>query len=196
MMTESQLKEKLLALVQADYQISESDDLDALLQAMIVHIGALDPELRDDLIYTTFFQLIHRQQVLTPQQLRRLLQQVLDDEHLFYGIGEQGTDSVFTRAFSVLLLPLLLIVHRRQAYLGVAEITEVWEKLLRFMREEQDRRGFVEGKGWAHAIAHAADALDDLAQCVEVGDGCADCCLYTGYRLYAWRGGAPGHAGD
>jgi hypothetical protein len=27
----------------------------------------------------------------------------------------------------------------------------------------------VEGKGWAHAVAHASDALDDLAQCVEFG---------------------------
>lgn len=168
MMIESQLKEKLLELAQADFQLAESEDLDALVQAMIVHIGALDPELRDDLIYTTFFQLIHRQQVLTSQQLRRLLQQVLDDEHLFYGIGEQGTDSVFTRAFSVLLLPLILIAHRKQPFLDLDEMVRVREGLLRFMREEQDRRGFVEGKGWAHAIAHGADALDDLAQCVEV----------------------------
>ena len=87
---------------------------------------------------------------------------------MFYHLGEREGDGVFTRAFSALLLPLILIAHRRQAFLSPDEVMRVQEGLLRFMREEQDRRGFVEGKGWAHAIAHGADALDDLAQCAEV----------------------------
>ena len=32
------------------------------------------------------------------------------------------------------------------------------------MMEEKDTRGFIHGKGWAHAIAHGADALDALAK--------------------------------
>lgn len=36
------------------------------------------------------------------------------------------------------------------------------------MQEERDYRGYDEDKGWAHAIAHGADALDDLAQCSEL----------------------------
>ncbi|WKL05120.1 DUF2785 domain-containing protein [Paenibacillus amylolyticus] len=32
-------------------------------------------------------------------------------------------------------------------------------------KKERDYRGYDEEKGWAHAIAHAADVLDDLAQC-------------------------------
>jgi len=92
----------------------------------------------------------------------------LSDKGIFYRLGEPEGDGVFTRAFSVLLLPLLLIAHRRQPFLNPAEMAQVQEGLLRFMHQEQDRRGFVEGKGWAHAIAHGADALDDLAQCKEV----------------------------
>ena len=34
---------------------------------------------------------------------------------------------------------------------------------------EQDLRGFVPGKGWAHAVAHGADALGTLAQSPHVG---------------------------
>jgi len=32
------------------------------------------------------------------------------------------------------------------------------------LREERDRRGWVEGKGWAHPIAHNADLLAQLAR--------------------------------
>ncbi len=34
---------------------------------------------------------------------------------------------------------------------------------------EQDHRGFVEGKGWAHAIAHGADAIGVLARSPHFG---------------------------
>lgn len=42
------------------------------------------------------------------------------------------------------------------------------DKLFAYIRQETDLRGYVEEKGWAHATAHAADALDDLAQCNEL----------------------------
>ena len=169
MIPEEQLKQNLQSLAKNEYQLTEADDLETFLQAMVTHIGSLDPELRDDLIYTTFVNLIYRQQAFSAGQLRYVLQKVLDEEHLFYGIGEQDTDSVFTRTFSVLLLPLILIAHRRQPFLSPLEVGQVQQSLLRYLHEERDRRGYVQGKGWAHAIAHAADALDDLAQCVELG---------------------------
>lgn len=167
-MNAAQLKEKLLALAENDFQLSAEDDLDALLGAMISHIGSLDAELRDELIYMGFYNLIQKQPVVSVEQLKTLLGKVLSDEGIFYRLGEAEGDAVFTRAFSVLLLPLILIAHRKEPFLSMDEVMRVQEGLLRFVREERDRRGFVEGKGWAHAIAHAADALDDLAQCVEV----------------------------
>lgn len=87
---------------------------------------------------------------------------------MFFRIGEQDTDSVFRRSFSVLLLPLFLLDHRSQPFLSKAEILRVKENLLQNLNQEQDRRGFVNGKGWVHAIAHAADTLDALAQCGEI----------------------------
>ncbi|HMB22518.1 MAG: DUF2785 domain-containing protein, partial [Chloroflexota bacterium] len=102
------------------------------------------------------------------EQLRSMLPVILDEGHLLYKVGEQDTDSVFTRAFSVLLLPLLLITQRTHPFLSASEIYQVKEKLLYYLRNERDRRGFVAAKGWAHATAHGADALDDLAQCPEM----------------------------
>jgi hypothetical protein len=108
------------------------------------------------------------QDALNPEQLRNLLPIVLDEQHMFYKIGEQDTDSVFTRSFSVLLLPLLLIAHRSRQLFSEPDIHRIKRQLLHYLEQENDRRGYVPEKGWAHAIAHAADALDDLAQCTEI----------------------------
>jgi len=170
MFTETQLKDKLQALAANDFQLSPEEDLDALLAGMMAHIGSLDPELRDDLIYMGFYNLIQKKAVISADQMKMLLSKVLSGEGMFYRLGEPEGNGIFTRAFSTLLLPLILIAHRNQPFLSLEEVMQVREGLLRMVREERDRRGFVEGKGWAHAIAHAADALDDLAQCVEVRD--------------------------
>lgn len=168
MLTEEQLEEKLQALAQRDFVLSEQDDLSEIISAMLNHIGSTNSTLRDDLIYSAFGNWIP-DHINRPEQLRAILSTVLDDQHLFYRIGEQDTESVFTRSFSVLLLPLLLMAHRSQPFLRAEEILNVKEKLLFYIRSEKDRRGYVPGKGWAHAMAHAADALDDLVQCAEMG---------------------------
>ncbi len=168
MLNENQLKEKLQLLEKNEFQPAKMEDLSELLQSMLVHIGSTDSELRDDLIYTCFAQWILRLNLLEEEQLHSLLAAVLDEDHMLYKIGEQNSDSVFRRSFSVLLLPLLLIKHRSQAYLTHDEIYSIKAKLIFFLQNEKDHRGFVSGKGWAHAIAHSADALDDLARCSEM----------------------------
>ncbi len=167
-LTETELKEKLQAFAQNEFRPSREDDLSELIPAMLNHIGSIDSYLRDELIYSAFATWILRCKALNPEQLRNLLPVVLDEQHLLYRLGEQDTDSVFTRSFSVLILPLLLITHRSQPLFSAPEIRRIKEQLLYYLANEKDRRGFVPQKGWAHAVAHAADALDDLAQCTEM----------------------------
>jgi hypothetical protein len=170
MLNEIQLKEKLQTLAQNKFRLSTNEELVMLIPDMLLHIGATDSFLRDNLIYTAFATWILDYKILSPEQLRSLLEQVLDKQHMFQNIGEKDTDTVFRRSFSVLLLPLILIKHRSQPFLTQAEIYQVKEKLLCYISSEKDRRGFVGNKGWAHAIAHAADALDDLVQCTDIGE--------------------------
>lgn len=163
-----ELKEKLQALAQNEFRPSENEDLSELIPAMLNYIGSTDSYLRDDLIYSAFGTWILRYSALSPEQLRNLLLIILDESHMLYKIGEQDTDSVFTRSFSVLVLPLLLITHRSHLLFSAPEINRIKKQLLYYLENEKDHRGFVHEKGWAHAIAHAADALDDLAQCAEM----------------------------
>ena len=169
MLNEIQLKETLQALAKNEFRLSTNEKLEMLIPEMLLHIGATDSLLRDDLIYTAFATWIVEYNILSPEQLQGLLQQILGKQHMFHNIGEKNTDTVFRRSFSVLLLPLILIKHRSQPFLALAEIYQIKEKLLCYLSNEKDRRGFVNNKGWAHAIAHAADALDDLVQCTEIG---------------------------
>lgn len=168
MLNEIQLKEKLQVFAENEFRVSEQEDLSKIIPAMLYHIGSIDSFLRDDLIYSAFGTWILRHNAINQDQLRQLLPIILDEQHMLYNLGEQNTDSVFRRSFSVLLLPLLLIAHRSRPFLSVPEIHQIKEKLLYYLANEKDRRGFVSEKGWAHAIAHAADALDDLAQCSEL----------------------------
>jgi|CXWL01.1.fsa_nt_gi hypothetical protein len=168
MLNEIQLKEKLQVFAENKFHLSENDDLSEIIPDMLNHIGSTDSYLRDDLIYSAFGTWILEYNAINPELLRGILPKILNEQHMLYNIGEQNTDSVFRRSFSVLLLPLLLIAHRSQPYLTSPEIQQIKEKLLYFLGNEKDLRGFVSGKGWAHSIAHAADALDDLAQCSEL----------------------------
>ncbi|WP_458125069.1 DUF2785 domain-containing protein [Paenibacillus sp. Z3-2] len=157
------LKQKLQHIQSANLSIDYVEQPYELALHMMNHIGSPDPVLRDELIYVTFATWI-RQGVFSQDQLRHILQLALDDQHLFYGIGEQGTDSVFTRTFSVLLLPPILNVDRQRPFLNKEDIAGIHHRLTTYLEREKDVRGYVDDKGWAHAPAHAADAVEDLAQ--------------------------------
>ncbi|CAJ37449.1 DUF2785 domain-containing protein [Methanocella arvoryzae] len=141
----------------------------SLVSEMLASIGSTDPVLRDDLIYETFAGWIETDQ-FSPGELKRLLNVCLDDSHAFYRIGEEGTDSVFTRTFSLLVVALILDAHRRNSFLTPEDVREVKAKMVRYMAEEKDVRGYVGEKGWAHSTAHAADVLGELAKCGELED--------------------------
>jgi hypothetical protein len=169
MLTELELKKRLREIAGAGYAIPDPAEHERLLEAMSAYIGVPDAELRDDLIYVTLarWTLDGR---LSEAQLEELLSTALDDAHLFYKLDEADSDSVFTRSFSMLLLALIVYAHRQNAFLSKAEILGIKDKVLEYVRREKDRRGYLgELKGWAHAVAHTADVLDELALCSELG---------------------------
>ncbi|XXM72510.1 DUF2785 domain-containing protein [Lysinibacillus sphaericus] len=151
----------LLSEIKSGQKAWEDIDLVMAVRSMCTHIGSKDPVLRDKLIYTLFFQLIIEDNRLHPDHLKELLQRCLKDS-LFYGIGETETDTVFTRAFTTLLIALILYRDNEDDFLSLKEVDQVRDHLIRYICEEKDVRGYVAGKGWAHSIAHVADAFDEL----------------------------------
>ena len=136
---------------------------DVLLNAMIVNIGTLDSDIRDRVIYSGFYELIFIKGLSEPQ-LQMLLDSVLSGDLLLKGIEDKQGDDVFTRSFVSLLICLLMGKHYQTPFMSEKQEAEVINLGLRYMESEKDNRGFVEGKGWAHAFAHGADLLGSLAE--------------------------------
>jgi hypothetical protein len=88
---------------------------------------------------------------------------------LTQGLGESGTDSVFRRSFSALVLAECIEHDNARSLLPPAKIMEWGDRITGWVVRERDSRGFVPGKGWAHAVAHGADAIGVLAGSAHFG---------------------------
>jgi hypothetical protein len=132
-------------------------DLTAELTTML---GSPDPEQRDGTAYPALSTWIDR------GVYDDLLSGLGDGmaAGLTVGLGEVGTDSVFRRSFSVLALAECLARDNVKLLLPSARVFDWGDRVASWFLRERDTRGYVPGKGWAHAIAHGADAIGILAQ--------------------------------
>jgi hypothetical protein len=145
-------------------------DLTAELTTML---GSADPYLRDEIAYPTLATWV------ADGVYDDLLQGLGDGmtAGLTIGIGEQSTDTVFRRSFSVLVLAecieraTTLATGLSSGRAGVPDETVLrWgDRIAGWLVRERDLRGYVPGKGWAHAVAHGADALGVLAESSAMG---------------------------
>lgn len=162
-----QLKSDLQKIRESKYELSQRELADDYAALMLKYIGDTDAELRDDLIYETFCEWICVKKYFSREELIYILSVLMDERHLFYHIGSDEDDTVFTRTFSVLVIVLILSEHRKNAFLEYDIFTRIKNNLIRYYREEKDLRGFTGKSGWAHGAAHGADAMDELVQCSE-----------------------------
>ncbi|WP_110182612.1 DUF2785 domain-containing protein [Nocardioides solisilvae] len=132
------------------------DDLTAELTTML---GSPDAEQRDGIAY--------------PALTTWLRRGVYDDllaglgdgmaTGLEVGLGEQGTDSVFRRSWSVRVLADVLARDTTERLLPADQVLRWGDRVAAWLVRERDLRGWVPGHGWARAVAHGADALAALA---------------------------------
>lgn len=155
---------KILLDIQSGERTWKDQNKEELINAMLEHIGSPDSELREELIYREFGRLIHYDEQLTDEELVHLLEKSLSDEYLFYEIGEVGTDNIFKRSFSALLIALLLGKDLEKSFISLPLLDKVRDELLLYLDLEQDLRGYVPQKGWAHSVAHTAEAIDELVK--------------------------------
>lgn len=157
-------KEFLRSIAGNNYKIPDAFDSFAFAKALFSNFASTDGELRDELSYMIFANGIIAKQTLTAEESEKLLTTALDNEHLFYKIGEFETDSVFMRSFSNLVIAALLYSDAHQPTFSAKTMQQTKKVLMTYARLEKDWRGYVEKKGWVHAMAHLADALDECAQ--------------------------------
>jgi hypothetical protein len=166
-MNQNELREILQAIKKGERSWDEESQY-IIVKSMIKHIGTTDSVLRDKLIYSTFYWLIIEKNHLEHELLVELLDICLNDL-LFKGIGEKETDSVFTRAFTTLLIALILYRNNKDGFLTKSMVNRVKDELIHYINLEQDVRGYDSEKGWAHSVAHVADTFDELVKNQNVG---------------------------
>jgi hypothetical protein len=153
-------KEFWQAIVKNDCIIPPGHTAGEYLSELLQNLGSTDAEMRDELSLTILSTWLEGH-AYTDDQMHGLLSPLMDN--LKKGIGESGTDTVFLRTFSALILAELIHCDNNQPYLTQVEVLDVLENTLAYLLAETDPRGYVPGKGWAHALAHTADLLMVLA---------------------------------
>jgi hypothetical protein len=128
-------------------------------------LGSPDPQMRDGLAYPTLATWVDR------GVYDELLVGLGDGmaAGLTVGLGERGTDSVFRRTFSVLVLAECIDRTNQEDLVPSAKLMEWGDRVATWYLREKDVRGFVLDKGWAHAVAHGADAIGVLARSPHLG---------------------------
>ncbi|MGE0995272.1 DUF2785 domain-containing protein, partial [Bacillus sp. GMa5/2] len=144
-----------------NYIIDNTLHIDSLSSSMLEHIGVTDSYLRDKLIYSTFYHLI-KNRYLSHTQLQKLLLESIGEKYLLYKIHSDDEDAVFTRAFTTLLIALIIDADTTHNFLSQNDILTVKDQLILYMNNEHDFRGYVQDHGWAHSIAHASDTFKAL----------------------------------
>lgn len=147
-------------VVASGLQVPKTRPLDELTAELTGMLGSTDPAQRDRTAYATLATWVAR------GVYDDLLAGLGDGmaAGLDVGLGESGTDSVFRRSFSVLILGECIDRDNRAQLLPVGKLLEWGDRVATWFVRERDLRGWVDGKGWAHAAAHGADAIGALAR--------------------------------
>jgi hypothetical protein len=148
-----------------DFRVPEGPSLIELTEELTVMLGDTDPDLRDRTAYPTLATWVAR------GVYDDLLPGLGDGmaAGLTSGLGERDTDSVFRRSFSALVLAECIARDNTRPLVLGGKVLQWGDAVATWMLREQDLRGFVPGKGWAHAVAHGADALASLAASPHLG---------------------------
>lgn len=153
------------AVLDHDFQVPASPPLDDLTVELTELLGSPDPTLRDGLAYPTLATWIERG--VYDDLLPGLGDAMVAG--LQVGLGESDGDGVFRRSFSALVLAECIARDTARPLVLGGKVLQWGDALATWMLREQDRRGFVASRGWAHAVAHGADGLGVLARSPHLG---------------------------
>ncbi|EHC6485691.1 DUF2785 domain-containing protein [Listeria monocytogenes] len=140
----------------------DPDESNETIDTMLSYLSSVDSELRDNIAYNIFFEWLVGQDNLTTDQKRRIYNYAVNKNNLLFKINIIDSDAVFQRSFLALIIALLLENNKVHTFLTDNEIRKTMNLLIELLEKEKNTHSFIEEKGWAHCIAHTADALDEL----------------------------------
>ena len=149
----------------ADFEVPADRPLDDLTAELTTMLGSTRPEVRDGTAYPALATWIDRG--VYDDLLAGLGDGMVAG--LAVGLGEKDTDTVFRRSFSALIVGACIERDNERHLLPVDKILDWGDRIAVWFLTEKDTRGWVPDKGWAHAIAHGADAIGALGDSPHLG---------------------------
>lgn len=153
------MKDELRAIVAAELAVPVDRDAGEIANAAFAELTSTDPELRDDLAYCVLGGWI-TEGTLQPNEIQGLLGRGL--EAIQAGLGDGEGEGVFGRSFAMLIVAAALYRDNREPFLDEREWRQALAGVHEYCLAERDLRGHTGEQGWAHAAAHAADAVGEL----------------------------------
>ena len=160
-------KEFWASVSNTNYKIPGGHNLEGLTKALFSYLGSTDPELRDEIAYTVYANWL-KQDMYSKEEMQLHIDDLLGN--LEKGIGENDSDSVFLRTFSVLLLAEIVHNDNKKSLFEKEQIQTILDKGLWYLDAEKDPRGYIPIKGWAHSLAHTADLMMVLGRNRHLGE--------------------------
>ena len=142
------------------FEVPSDRPLDDLTAELTTMLGSTRPEVRDGTAFPALATWIDRG--IYDDLLIGLGDGMVAG--LAVGLGESGTDTVFRRSFSALILAACIERDNERHLLPGAKILEWGDRAATWFLAEKDSRGWVPDKGWAHAVAHGADTIGALGE--------------------------------
>ncbi len=162
-------REEIESIAASNFEIPSGRNLALLTGDLLPLLGSTDSHLREGALEILW----HWGEAgrYSDAELRAIGRKT--EENLARGCGEREADTVFLRSFSALILEMVVQeddVRRlrtsgdRNPFLTHDQVLNWFGSALAGFAGEEDFRGFVDGRGWAHALAHKADLLGTLAR--------------------------------
>ncbi len=133
------------------------------LTQWVTDLASPDEHVRDETALSGLIDAVLGDDPVADDTARAIYDHALRDQGPLSGVGApEGEDGVFGRSFT---LELLAVLHHREnasPFLGRDRGERgrlAWQAVV---EHENDFRSRVEGAGWAHVVAHAADLADEL----------------------------------
>ena len=135
------------------------------IQWLLDHLGDSSPEIRDDLVFTSFARGI-QEELFTQEQFHFIAEGISSDGGLDKEIDKVGL-STLERSFRALIYANLLSADANQQSIFYQRLkVEIRNVLLNqglhYLSKEKDTTGFSSQYGWVHAFAHGADLLTEV----------------------------------
>lgn len=148
-----------------DFRVPGQLPLADLTAELTELLGDTDPHMRDDVALPVLTTWIER------GVYDDLLAGLGDGmaAGLRVGLEEPGGDAVFRRSFSALVLARCIARDNERPLVPGGTVLGWGDRVATWLLAERDLRGYVPGKGWAHAVAHGADAVGVLARSPHFG---------------------------